>query len=266
MYLKILKDGKWIDTRSAGLDLLSFRKSSLSVKNEYESVEGKNGLIPAGTTWEGRDLTADFLIRASDHIDLVLLIDELMTLFTTKEEIGIVDSRSPGKVWFVKVDSTFTPEFVDLSTGKFTINFKSSKPWCRSIGRTYPAIDFENTEWQGLVTEPLTYKSKSKRFRIFNGGVQVDPREMPLDIIFKGASSNLQIINSTTGDLFTYKGTTKANDELQLAGIRHLKNGISIFAETNRKRITLAPGWNDIEIKGASGAIETSFDFHFWYV
>jgi len=89
---------------------------------------------------------------------------------------------------------------------------------------------------------------------------------LPLKITFTGASSNLTITNQTTGDMWQYTGTTQAGDTITLDGVRSLKNGASIFGQTNRKLITLKSGWNDFAITGATGAFEISFDFRFYYL
>ncbi|UTI42097.1 phage tail family protein [Niallia sp. RD1] len=271
MYLTIMKDNRTIDHRDLGANLLSFRKASLEATNNYETVEGRHGLIPNGTVWGGRKLTAGFIIQALDHTDLILVIDEFMEIFSTEEEIGLIDSRQPGKIWFAKVDSEFTPEFVNASTGKFTIDFTSSSPFCRSLGSTLDdPIDYGNDQWQAIggeisLEDDAVYKFNTSSFKVYNGGVLVDPRQFPLNITFKGTSSNLQIKNNTTGDLFTYKGNTSNSDKIELNRIRHLKNGVSIFANTNHKRITLAHGWNEFEVFGASNSFEITFDFNFWY-
>jgi hypothetical protein len=74
-----------------------------------------------------------------------------------------------------------------------------------------------------------------------------------LVITFAGASTNLAIANTTTGDTWSYTGTTAAGDTLKLDGVRMLKNGVvSVFGATNRKLITLAPGWNNFTVTGAT--------------
>ena len=62
--------------------------------------------------------------------------------------------------------------------------------------------------------------------------------------------------NKTTGDVWQYMGTSNLNDEIVLEGIRSTKNGLSIFRDTNKRLITIAPGWNEFEIKGAPDARE----------
>jgi hypothetical protein len=61
-----------------------------------------------------------------------------------------------------------------------------------------------------------------------------------------------------------YTGITGVNDTITLDGIRSLINGVSVFRQTNKKVLSIAPGWNDFEITGASEFL-ISFDFRFYY-
>jgi hypothetical protein len=112
------------------------------------------------------------------------------------------------------------------------------------------------------------YTHSTTSFKIYNAadGVTIDPRVVPLLITFTGASTNLQIKNLTTGDVWAYTGTTTASNTIKLDGIRSLKNNTSIFANTNHQVITLAPGYNDFQIVGATGSFTISFSFRFYNI
>lgn len=104
-------------------------------------------------------------------------------------------------------------------------------------------------------------------FRIYNAGVvEVNPRESYLKIEFRGSSEGLTINNKTSGDTFQYLDTTLITDFLVLDGIRSLKNGESVFTRTNKKLITLSPGWNEFEVTGVEGFFRLTFDFRFTYL
>lgn len=112
-----------------------------------------------------------------------------------------------------------------------------------------------------------SYTFTTTTFRVFNAGdIDIDPRVLPLKITFTGASTNLTITNQTTGDTWQYTGTTQTGDTITLDGVRSLKNGASIFRNTNRKLITIKPGWNKFIIEGTTGAFTISFDFRFYYL
>ncbi|MEC1867926.1 phage tail family protein [Bacillus paralicheniformis] len=270
-YLTIIKNGETIDHRKYGLKLLSFRKESLTHRTKYEENDGRHGVTDMGTTFGERKLKAKFLMQGVDHIDYQLMIDEVYALFACEDPIELIDSRQPGKVWTVKPSSTFEPEDLNPRSGTFEIEFTSALPFACSVGSTLDPFTFSAEVWQagqGLPpSDELKYKHYTSKFKIFNAGnVNIDPcEEMPLNITYKGASTKFAIKNKTTGQIVSYDGTSRATDILKLEGLRHLKNGVSIYGNTNRGYIALKPGWNDIELTGTSGKFEITFDFFFFY-
>ncbi|MED4787485.1 phage tail family protein [Bacillus atrophaeus] len=271
MYLTIIKNGETIDHRNYGLKLLSFRKDSLTHRTDLQEIDGRNGSVDTGTTFDVRKLTAVFLMKGVDHLDYHLLLDEIYDLFATQSEMDVIDSRQPGKVWTVKVSSTYEPEDITQRSGKLTVEFTAAFPFASSLGSTLDPLTFSADKWQVaqdlLPSDELVYKHKTNIFRIYNAGnVTIDPSEdVPLNITYKGASSNLAIKNKTTGQTVSYTGSSIVSDTIKLEGLRHLKNGVSIYANTNRGFISLSPGWNDFELTGTSGSFEISFDFYFLY-
>nr|WGD72294.1 phage tail family protein [Bacillus subtilis] len=129
MHLIIIKNGETIDHRNFGLRLLSFRKDSLTHRTDLQEVDGRNGSIDMGTTFDVRKLTAVFLFKGVDHIDYHLLLDEVYDLFATQNEMEIIDSRQPGKVWSVKVSK-------DVRTGRHHAEER------KTYGRVYGRFSF----------------------------------------------------------------------------------------------------------------------------
>ncbi|MCM3651335.1 phage tail family protein [Metabacillus litoralis] len=269
-YLKIVKNATEIDYSSLNLILSSFRKESLSPTNLSEKVEGRDGSIPLATEYGERKLTAIFVTYAFDYYDFDLLQDEIFKLFQTRDEMTIIDSKQPGKQWHVKVENVFSVEAIGGIVGRFQVDFISSKPYGESVGTTMDPQTFDSELWQigqGLITEETSYTHTTTTFRIYNAGdEEVNPEKLPLIIKYKGASTNLEIKNLTTGDVWKYTGTTLPGAVIELNGVKSFKNGASIFSDTNWAVIKLAPGWNDIELIGTNGSFEISFDFRFYYV
>lgn len=270
MYLRIFKKGIEIDHREIGVRLLSFTRNSLNPKNAFDSFEGRHGLIPLNTTFDGRKLNASFLLQGVDYLDYQLKMDRVHQLFCTEEEMYIIDSRQPGKQWKVKVESEFTIDNINFQTGRFQVSFISALPYAVSLGTTQDPITFDSGVWQigqGLITDELFYTHTTTSFQIYNAGdVVVDPRIYPLLITYKGASTNLQIKNTTTGDIWKYTGTSLPSAVIRLDGLRSTKNNLSIFGDTNLNSITIAPEWNQFELLGTTGEFEISFDFRFYYI
>lgn len=261
-------EGVKYNLKNIGIIPLNFLISSLSPRHVTEQLEGMDGHVDIETTYDRRILSGRFLLQAKDYNDYALAQNEVFRVFQSKKPFYLISGQEPKKRWKVKVSSGFTPERLSVSDGLFEVEFISAIPFSESIGTTLDPLTFDAEKWQtgqGLTTENPVYVHQASTFRIFNAGdVPVDPRQMPLKIELKGASTNPKITNRTTGDTWQYNGSSGANDTITLSGIRSLKNGTSIFGSTNKKLITIAPGWNDFEITGASNFLIT-FDFRFYY-
>jgi hypothetical protein len=254
-----------------GIKCLSFEKESLSSQNDYETLEGRHGLIPLSTTFGGRPMRALFYVQDSDYLSYQLLKDEIFRLFATESEMILIDSRHPGKRWSVIVSNSFGIENLNTRSGKFEVEFLSSSPFAESVGTTLDPLTFDVEKWQtgqGLILDETMYTHSTTSFKIYNAadGVTIDPRVVPLLITFKGASNNLQIKNTTTGDTWSYTGTSNGSDTIKLDGIRSTKNNLSIFRNTNKKIIKLAPGYNYFQLVGASGNFSINFAFRFYTI
>jgi phage-related protein len=256
------------DLEQIGIRTKDFIVSSPSPIHFTEEIEGMDGLIDLGSTEGARSIECSFRAEATDRDDFVLMRNEIFKIFRSKEAFYLIDSREPSKRWEVKSSNAYDigQKFV---FGDFTIDFTCYKGYAESIGTTEDPFTFDSDLWQfdqGLILEDLIYTYSETSFSIYNAGdVTVNPRDFPLLITYTGASTNLSIKNTTTGDEWTHTGTSNPSDIIRLDGIRSTKNSLSIFRDTNRKLISLAPGWNDFELTGATSPFEISFDFRFYY-
>lgn len=235
----------------------------------YDKVESRAGLIPLGKTMDDRNITAECSMFAVDNKDYALLRNEIYRLFLTHDKIYLVTAKEPGKRFLVELANELSMSRLG-SYGQFSLELTCSVPYAESTGTTADPLTFDAELWQlgqGLTADDVSYSHTTAQFQIYNAGdIAVDPRELPLKITFTGASTNLRIRNLTTGDDWQFTGMTSAGDAVVLDGVRATKNGLSVFGATNRKVLTIAPGLNDFEITGASGAFTTAFDFRFYYV
>jgi Phage tail protein len=252
-----------------GIKTLDFAVDAPTPRTITEELDGRDGLIELGTTYDARKIRASFYFRAYDGPDFPLMRNEIFRMFASRESFYVTDDREPGKRWLVKSDG-FSVEQLMANKGRFDVEFTALIPFAESVGTTLDPFTFDAELWQigqGLEAEDLNYVHTTSSFQIFNAGdITVDPRIYPLTIEYTGASTNLTITNQTTGDIWQYTGTTQAGDTIMLDGVRSLKNGLSIFGNTNRQLITIAPGWNDFTITGASGSFTISFAFRFYYI
>jgi hypothetical protein len=252
-----------------GIKALDFQIDAPSPRVYSEIVEGRDGAIDLGAVYDLRQLRGSFFMSAADSVDFALLRNEIFRIFAGAEAFYLIDSREPGKRWKVRSNG-FSVEQLNATKGRFDVDFTAQTPYAESIGTSLDPLTFDSDLWQigqGIIDDGLEYTHTTSTFRIYNlGDTTVNPRQHPLVITYTGASTHLKIKNVTTGEEWTYTGTTTASDSVVLDGVRSTKNGLSIFRDTNRKVISLVPGWNDFAITGASGSFSMNFDFRFYYL
>jgi hypothetical protein len=248
-------DGTIYDMEEIGVIVNSLNIESPTPIHYREKLEGRDGEIDLGTDYGPRLIKAKLTMIADDF---PLLRDEVFRIFDSKSAFYLLLDESPSKRILVKTDSPYSISR-RANVGEFEIGFISNGSYFESGDST---LNMVIAQISGNKVQK--YKHTAPTFEILNDGAElINPRYYPLIIEFIGASTNLQIKNLTTGDTWTFTGTTTASDIIKLDGIRSTKNSLSIFRDTNRKLISLAPGWNEFELVGATGTFEISFDFRF---
>lgn len=258
---------------------IKISKSSIGKNVIKSSVEGRNGSINYGFTYSDYDMNGEFFLRARDLEDATLLRDELYALLDMGEFIYVVEDNQPGKRNKVQVVAKHTPTEVE-DTGIFYESIIGMMtydlPFAESIGTTQDiqnnGITSENGLWSfgmGLIDDDsLIYTHETTSFQIYNAGdVVVHPFEQELKIIISnviGATQYLELENLTNGSLFRVNEPVTYGQTIVLDGPNITRNSLAFFRSTNRKFISLEPGWNDFIIRGASRA-KTEFDFRFYY-
>jgi phage-related protein len=229
------KDGSEIDLHEdKNLWVSTFHISSPSPEHTTEKIEGRHGAILLESTLAERKITASFLIEDMSPVEFDLFRDELFRIFNPLNKLYFIRDLQPNKRMEVSIDSEFNIDYITLEDGEFTIDFILHSIFLESVNR----IEYKHTS----------------NFSFHNIGDQpIDMVEQnETEIEFVGASDNLIIRNARTGDEWRYNGTTTESDVILLKGVRSTKNGVSIFGNTNKKILTFAPGWNDIQIEGAT--------------
>ncbi|PIC88433.1 phage tail protein [Sporosarcina sp. P21c] len=233
-----------------------------------EKIDGRSGEIVIDKTLQPRQLTADFYMKAKDYTDSLLLRDVIHRQIGSGE-FYIAESKLPYKRWRVQFSDGYDMDRLSHQMQTFSVPLTVMSGLAESVGTTQDELTFNSDVWgfgQGLIFEEPKYDHSTVTFRIFNAGdVMVDPREMPLDIIYRGQSNGLEIKNNTTDDMWKYNGNTSDTENIFLRGVQSFKNSTSIFKDTNKKLITLAPGWNDFTLSGTLGVFLISFNHRFYY-
>ncbi|WP_236809895.1 phage tail family protein [Bacillus glycinifermentans] len=265
----VYPNGSSVDmARDLSILVKSFVVVAPSPNIYYEKIEGRNGSIRTGKDFGIRSIKADCIFFGEDTDDFFLLRNEIISALYRESQFYIITESEPYKRWKAEVSSSFDPDRIG-SFGSFSIQFDCAEVFAESVGTTLDPFTFDANKWllgEGLTDTIPTYKHKTTTFSIYNAGdVKIDPVDMPLIITYKGASSKLTITNQTTGDSWQYLSTTGSGDTIVLNRVMATKNNVSIFGNTNRKLITLAPGWNQFKLSGTSGSFEIAFNFRFYY-
>lgn len=249
-------DNTVYDLEELNIYTRDFIVSSPDYIHTTERIDGADGVVDLGTTVGPRDITLVLYFDALEVDQYADKRDEVYSLLQSKEPFYVTDTRQPGKRWKVKLARPFAPDQQRMY-GLFEVQLIAFSGYAESVGTTIQSYTFDH-----LQDLPVTYTDYENiyetKFKIFNAGQMIDPRNVNhfLRISYKGASENLRIENLTTGDVWQYQGTSNETDEIVLEGIRSTKNGLSIFRDTNKRLITLAPGWNEFEISGAPAATQ----------
>jgi predicted phage tail component-like protein len=207
-----------------------------------EKIEGRGGVVRMGRDFNSGKITAECSFVSGSTSELLSLRKTLVSVLLSKEYFYLIMDTEPTKRWKVYVSEEFSVSKMG-GYGEFSLTFECDKPYAESVS-------------SALQTKTTT------TFTIVNSGDEVvNPREDSLVITYTGASINLTIRNNTTGEEWQYTGTSAAGNTIVLDGIRALKNGLSIYRNTNRKLITLAKGNNSFTLTGTSGSFSIGFDF-----
>lgn len=255
-------DGRRYSFKEHGIGVRDFIVSSPYYATTLETIDGRDGRVDLGTELGYRNVKMSLYFVADLFENYAFKRDEIFRILDSRQPFYLTESRNPHKRWKVKIDGNFSPEQFRI-LGLFEVNCISASPYSESLGSTLNPSEHFQTRTSG----PVEYTFTRSTFSVWNDGdAAIDPRQRALKIEYKGTSSNLVIRNLTNGTEWRYNGTTNANDAILLDGVKSLKNGVSVFGQTNRKLITLEPGWNDFELLGTSEPFEISFDFVFLYI
>src|SRR5699024_8897571 len=149
-------------------------------------------------------------------------------------------------------------------------------PFAESIGTTADidknGLTYDSGLWSygmGLLYDEESHKythtiKQGETVSIYNAGsVEVHPFEQELKIEVSNSYKyrhEFELNDATNSSKFCVKEFEYNSDKIVYDGANNSINGLEALRRTNRKNITLEPGWNMPSIAGADSA-EVSIDF-----
>lgn len=278
----IRQDGDTKRFSELGVTVQDFIVSSIEVEGVYGSVEGRAGNIDYGAEIGSRTISVPFFYKAADLHDFPLLRDELFDLVISQESFYIRELRRltyqtgdnlyvGGKQYLVRIAGDFDMD-QEFCYGFGEVAFETTElPFAESIGTTQDiedngGITYSAELWSygmGLMhdIDSHKYSHSSNSFRIYNAGnIAIHPFEHSLKITIDNPSEGYELRNVTTGDKFEFNG--EDTGELVIDGANITVYSLQALRVTNRRYITLKPGWNEFS---QNQSREVKFDFKFYY-
>lgn len=272
-WVKMITDNGTTDiTDIDGLMYLDFKEEDVENRISLQEISGVDGGLLSPISFAPFNLILRFVYSGVDVTDYHLLKKQLRSMLYSRTPFYIVHSDMPGMKYAVVTDSTAV-EDVYGRNGTFEVTFTVYKGYSESL---YETNEYDKTsdKWQFgnglLVNDDIKYKHNTTSFKIFNGSSDtIAPFPHRHKLIIKlnvNAPKGFKLINRTTGDVFEYKKAITKNKQIIINGIYPTIDGKRVGIDTNHEWLTLAPGYNDIEIIGTDITEPTAeFIFPFIY-
>ncbi|ERL63768.1 phage tail domain-containing protein [Schleiferilactobacillus shenzhenensis] len=271
--MSISTDGQtwesYYDNRDlAGVYLYGWEQPNVMPVDEFKKSTPVDGQILMNSSFDSRDLTTQWIIYSADEEDQQLAYQAMQRWLMQRGPLWVCFSNSPGYKYLVR-PKPFTPTYNSERDMIVTIVFNNFTGMRESVVNSTVLKQFGEGVWQYGMNLPnaddAAYTFSSNQFRVWNpSDVSIEPllQRHQLTITVKG-SGTPTITNETTGDEFAYSRDISGGT-LELRGVDPYFNGINDGINSDHGVITLAKGWNEISVTGATVS-ECSFDFPFVY-
>lgn len=267
-YVKIVTEKGALDlTEKYPLELMEIDEGDAEGDSQDLGTSGVDGALTFMNVFAPFPLAIKFRLKAIDNYDYNLIKAELKSLLNRRKPYFVIHEKMPGRKFAVN-QADIEVDRKSANKAIFTITFNCFKGYSESILRTTDTPPFLEDNWQfsqGLSAEGNQYIFDTNKFVVYNGSDDtVDPlKRHDLDISLScAAEKGLTVTNRTTGDVFKYNKPLKKGNKILISGIYPYLDGNRCGIDTNHGVITLAEGYNDFEITGATD-IEAIFSFPF---
>ena len=250
---------------------LDFVENDVQINTNTTEINGVDGVLAGASNFAPFDLELNFIFSGVDIKDYHLFKSKLRSIVYQREPYYVWHSDMPGKKYAVLPSVT---EIEDLYSrnGKVTLKFSVFKGYSESLKET-DQFSLSSGDWQFeggvLADDEIKYKHDTTSFKIYNGSSDViNPllRHRFKLIVNIDAPKGFKVNNKTTGDTFEYKKAIKRNQTLTINGVHPFINNKRVGIDTNWQWLTLAEGFNDIEITGENiSKVSTQWIFPFIY-
>ncbi|MEY8603532.1 phage tail domain-containing protein [Staphylococcus nepalensis] len=235
------------------------------------TMKGVDGELPGVASFAPFNLVVKFGFDGIDEIDINLMEQKLRSIFYKRTPYYIVTSDNPGIKYKVN-NPDMNPDYADFSTTRFEMTFSVKDGYSESL-RDTSQFSLSSGDWQfeaGVLSDDeIKYTHDTTAFKIYNGSSDtINPllRHQFKLLVNIDAPKGFKLNNKTTGDVFEYKKGIKKNQQLVINGVHPFINNKRVGIDTNWQWLTLAEGFNDIEITGENiSKVSTQWIFPFIY-
>lgn len=272
-WLKIIDDNGTTNVNDyiSNFIFLEAKSSYPTSVEDSITIKGVDGELPSVASFSPFSLVVKFGLDGMDEKDINLMEQMLRNLFYRRKPYYVVTSDNPGKKFLVN-NPDMNPDYADFSATRFDMTFTVKKGYSESLKET-DQFSLSSGDWQFegdvLAYEDIKYKHDATSFKVYNGSSDViNPllRHKFKLLININAPKGFKITNKTTGDVFEYKKAIKSNQRLTINGVHPFINNQRVGIDTNWQWLTLAKGFNDIEIVGENiSNVQTHWVFPFIY-
>ena len=259
-------------TDTPNLLFLDHIEEDVEVNANTTEINGTDGVLMGPTTFGPFNLVLNFSFKGLDTKDLKLYKEKIRNILYQREPYYVWHSDAPGKKYAVYCDSNDNEDLTN-SFATFKVTFVVYKGYSESL-RDTSQFSLSSGDWQfevGVIDkdDEIKYTHDTTAFKIYNGSSDtINPllRHQFKLLVNIDAPKGFKLNNKTTGDVFEYKKGIKKNQQLVINGVHPFINNKRVGIDTNWQWLTLAKGFNDIEITGENiKEVKTQWVFPFIY-
>nr|WP_321315043.1 phage tail domain-containing protein [uncultured Ligilactobacillus sp.] len=270
--LYIKKDGEnefEINEKISGIEAMGITKVAPQLTPKAKQIVGSDGELTYSAFYGPSTVKVKVFLAGRDVYDYKLLVSELYRLLYSRKPIRIHDEVEPNICYYVFV-KPMTITTINFTHGTADIEFTNPSGFRYSIKNS---DELAGTDYQYGMNETnndereIKYRFNSNNFWVYNDSdIDIDPyinrHELKITLTCNGKP---QILNKTTETSISVNKNINKNDTFVLNGVDSFLNGNDFGINTDLGYITLAKGWNNIQINGASD-VDINFSFPFIYL